>query len=140
LDIELVSFITKGDRRGSLIALEDGINVPFDIKRCYYIYGTQKGVRRGFHAHKKLQQMVICVAGSCRFFLDDGQTTEEVLLDNPNKGLLLKGLIWREMYDFSDDCVLVVLADQIFDESDYIRNYHDFQQLVLEKTKSNNEE
>ena len=139
MDIELISFITKGDHRGSLIALEDGINVPFDIKRCYYIYSTQQGVRRGFHAHKQLQQMVICVAGSCRFFLDDGQTTKELLLDTPDKGLLLKGLIWREMYDFSDDCVLVVLADQIYDESDYIRNYHDFQKLAQEQMKPNNE-
>lgn len=139
MDIKLIDFDVKGDRRGSLIALEDGANIPFDIKRCYYIYNTQKGVRRGFHAHKNLQQLAVCVSGSCRFFLDDGESTKDILLDSPEKGLVLKGLIWREMYDFSDDCVLVVLADQLYDESDYIRNYHDFQKLAQEKTKTDNE-
>ena len=139
MDIELIEFDVKGDKRGSLIALEDGVNTPFDIKRCYYIYNTKEGVRRGFHAHRDLQQLAVCVSGSCRFFLDDGETTRDITLDSPEKGLLLKGLIWREMYDFTDDCVLMVLADQLYDESDYVRNYHDFQQLAQQKTTSLNE-
>lgn len=133
MDASLISLSIKGDDRGSLIAIEHGINVPFDIKRCYYIYGTHKGVRRGFHAHRNLKQMAICISGSCRFFLDDSVSTQEIILDSPDKGLLLGGLIWREMYDFSENCVLVVLADQLYDESDYIRNYHDFQVLAHKK-------
>lgn len=121
-----------GDDRGSLIALESGHNIPFDIKRCYYIFGTQTGVRRGFHAHKTLNQLLICTSGSCRIYLDDGKATQEVLLDSPSKGLHISGLIWREMHDFSDDCVLMVLADQYYDEDDYLRNYHDFLSLAQE--------
>ena len=119
-----------GDDRGSLIALEEHHNAPFDIKRVYYIFGTKEGVRRGFHAHKDLKQIAICVSGSCMFHLDDGKEKQEVLLDTPNKGLLIEGLIWREMYDFSPDCVLVVLASEHYDESDYVREYDMFMDLV----------
>ena len=140
MDVSLVDLEVKGDKRGSLIALEDGINTPFEIKRCYYIYNTQKDVRRGFHAHKKLQQLAVCVSGSCSFYLDDGTSTKDIILDSPEKGLLLKGLIWREMYNFSDDCVLMVLADELYDESDYVRNYHDFQIMIQENMESNNAE
>jgi dTDP-4-dehydrorhamnose 3,5-epimerase-like enzyme len=121
-----------GDDRGSLVSLESGHNVPFDIKRCYYIFGTTPGVRRGFHAHKELKQLLICTSGSCKVFLDDGHTTKDVVLDSPLKSLLVTGLIWREMYDFSDDCVLMVLADQYYDEADYIRNYKEFLTLSRE--------
>jgi len=138
LDISLIDLEVKGDKRGSLIALEDGINTPFEIKRCYYIYNTKKNVRRGFHAHKNLQQLAVCVSGSCSFYLDDGESTRDITLDSPEKGLLLKGIIWREMYNFSENCILVVLADKLYDESDYIRNYHSFQTIIQEQTKSNN--
>lgn len=119
-----------GDDRGSLIAIESGHNVPFDIKRCYYIFSTTPGVRRGFHAHKTLNQVLICTSGSCKIFLDDGKDTKDVLLDSPTKGLHISGLIWREMYEFSDDCVLMVLADQYYDEGDYVRNYQEFLKMV----------
>jgi len=123
---KLVDFETLGDERGSLIAIEEGYNAPFDIKRVYYIFDTQEGVERGFHAHINLKQICIVVKGSCTFIIDNGKTREEITLNNPNQGLSIEGLIWREMKDFSKDCVLVVLASEHYDESDYIRDYDDF--------------
>ncbi len=115
-----------GDERGSLVALEAGKSVPFEIKRVYYLFATKDGVSRGFHAHKKLQQMAVCVAGKCRMVLDDGHTREEAWLDSPTKGLLVNDLVWHEMHDFSSDCVMLVLASEHYDESDYLRNYAEF--------------
>lgn len=126
MNIKLIPLQAHGDDRGSLIALEEEHNIPFQIKRVYYMFNTKEGVRRGFHAHKKLKQVAIAVRGSCRFVLDDGKERVEILLDNPAQGLLIDSCIWREMYDFSDDCVLMVLADCLYDESDYIRDYDKF--------------
>lgn len=126
MEIKLIQLQKHGDERGSLIALEETTNIPFQIKRVYYIFQTKENVRRGFHAHKKLKQVAIAVKGSCRFLLDDGNERVEVLLDNPAQGLLIESVIWREMYDFSDDCVLMVLADDFYNESDYIRDYEIF--------------
>jgi dTDP-4-dehydrorhamnose 3,5-epimerase-like enzyme len=123
---KLIDFKILGDQRGSLIAIEQGYNTPFEIKRVYYIFDTIKGVERGFHAHIDLKQIAIVVKGSCTFILDNGKTREEIKLEIPNKGLLIEGLIWREMKDFSSDCVLVVLASEHYDENDYIRDYKFF--------------
>jgi len=127
---ELLTFKILGDDRGSLIAIEEGYNAPFDIKRVYYIFDTKKGVERGFHAHIHLKQICIAVKGSCTFVIDNGKIRKEIKLTNPNQGLLLEGLIWREMKDFSEDCVLVVLASEYYDESDYIRNYDKFLEVI----------
>ena len=127
---QVVAFKTLGDERGSLIAIENGYNTPFDIKRVYYIFDTQLGVQRGFHAHIALKQIAIAVCGQCTFVLDNGVTRTEVTLDNPNQGLMIEGLIWREMKNFSEDCVLLVLASEHYDESDYIRNYDVFLEKV----------
>ncbi len=126
---EIYNFLIKGDERGSLIAIEQGYNTPFEIKRVYYIFDTKDGVERGFHAHINLRQMCIVVKGSCTFVLDDGHKREEIKLDNPNQGLFIEGLIWREMKDFSPDCVLLVLASEHYDESDYIRDYDKFLEI-----------
>ncbi len=123
---KVVDFKTLGDDRGSLIAIEEGYNAPFDIKRVYYIFDTKPGIERGFHAHKNLKQICIAVKGSCTFVVDDGIKKEEAILNSPNKGLYIENLIWREMKDFSEDCVLVVLASEHYDESDYIRDYDKF--------------
>lgn len=128
--IQLVNFPPLGDDRGSLVALEAHKTVPFDIKRVYFIFGTQAGVSRGFHAHRALQQAAVCVTGKCRIVLDDGQRREDVWLDSPTKGLLIGDLVWREMHDFSPDCVLLVLASEHYDETDYIRSYDDFKQAL----------
>jgi len=124
--IQLIDFQMLGDDRGSLVALEEGKEIPFTVKRVYYIFDTKKGVSRGFHAHKALKQVAVCVKGSCRFVLGDGKNKEEVVLDSPQVGLLVEHMMWREMYDFSEDCVLMVLASEHYDEADYIRNYDEF--------------
>ncbi|WP_434610358.1 WxcM-like domain-containing protein [Pseudomonas sp. D2-30] len=128
--IKWIDFQILGDDRGSLVSIEQGKFVPFDIKRVYYIYHTAKGVSRGYHAHKQLQQVAICIAGRCRMILDDGASREEVWLDCPTKGILIEGNIWREMHDFSEQCVLLVLASEPYDESDYIRDYTYFLERV----------
>jgi dTDP-4-dehydrorhamnose 3,5-epimerase-like enzyme len=128
--IKTIDFPPLGDERGSLVALEAHKTVPFDVKRVYYIFGTKPGVSRGFHAHRALQQVSVCVTGKCRMVLDDGQRREEVWLDSPTKGLLIGDLVWREMHDFSPDCVLLVLASEFYDETDYIRSYDEFKRVV----------
>lgn len=128
--IKLVDFRVLGDERGSLIALESNNQIPFDIQRVYYLYGTKPGVARGFHAHKKLKQLAVCIKGACRFVMDDGTNKQEVVLSTPDKGLFIDAMQWHEMYDFSEDCVLMVLADQLYDESDYIRDYIKFIEAV----------
>lgn len=119
-----------GDSRGRLISLEQHKNIPFDVQRVYYIFDTKKGVSRGFHSHKHLEQVVVCVKGSCRFILDNGEIKEELLLSSPQQGLYIGYNLWREMHDFSDDCVLLVLASDYYNEGDYIRDYDDFLVLV----------
>jgi dTDP-4-dehydrorhamnose 3,5-epimerase-like enzyme len=126
MNVNLIQLQKHGDERGSLVALEEEKNIPFPIKRVYYSFGTKEGVRRGFHAHKKLKQVAIVMIGSCRFHLDDGKEKIELLLDNPAQGLIIDPMIWHEMYDFSEDCVLMVLADDYYDELDYIRDYEEF--------------
>lgn len=114
-----------------MVALEGEKTVPFEIKRVYYIFGTAPGVSRGNHAHRALQQVAVCVTGKCRMVLDDGTQREEVWLDSPTKGLLIGDLVWREMHDFSPDCVLLVLASEHYNETDYIRTYEDFKQAIF---------
>ena len=130
IKVKLIPLQTHGDDRGSLVALEEGYNIPFQIKRVYYIFNTKKGVMRGFHAHKNLKQVAIAVRGSCKFKLDNGTDSVEVLLNDPAQGLLIESFIWREMYDFSEDCVLMVLADSHYDENDYVRDYNAFVDMV----------
>lgn len=119
-----------GDERGSLVVLEALKSIPFNIKRVYYMYNLKEDLPRGFHAHKELQQIMVCIQGSCQVKLDDGKTKTEVVLENPNQGLLIDKMIWHEMYDFSENCKLMVLASDYYDESDYIRNYEDFMKVV----------
>lgn len=124
------AFQRHGDDRGMLVALEEGKEIPFDVKRVYYMYDTVEGVRRGFHAHKCLEQILICVHGSCKILLDNGKEKEIVSLDTPYEGLYISNDMWREMYDFSPDAVLMVLASELYDEADYIRDYDEFLKYV----------
>jgi dTDP-4-dehydrorhamnose 3,5-epimerase-like enzyme len=128
--IKTIEFIVLGDQRGSLISLEENRNIPFEIKRVYYILESNRDTSRGFHAHKNLQQVAVCVAGSCRFILDDGKSRESITLNSPAMGLYINNNKWREMYDFSSDCVLMVLASEYYDEADYIRDYDEFLEVV----------
>lgn len=125
-------FGIHSDGRGDLVAIENPKDIPFEIKRIYYIYGTGADITRGKHAHKNLKQILICVHGECKILLDNGKEKETILLNKPNEGLYIENNIWREMYDFSSDAVLLVVASNIYDENDYIRDYEDFIKFVNE--------
>ncbi|MTI12233.1 WxcM-like domain-containing protein [Sansalvadorimonas verongulae] len=130
MEPKYIHFKEFADGRGGLVALEQNQNIPFEIKRVYYIYGTPENTRRGFHAHKDLEQVAICVKGACSFLLDDGREKIECRLDSPATGLLIDRMLWHEMYDFTDDCVLMVLASGLYDEADYIRGYGQFLKAI----------
>ena len=119
------AFQQHGDDRGMLVALEEYKDIPFEIKRVYYMYDTKKDVHRGFHAHKSLEQILICIHGSCKVLLDNGTEKKIVSLEKPYEGLYIANNMWREMYDFSEDAVLMVLASE-----DYIRDYNEFLRMV----------
>ncbi|PML92250.1 sugar 3,4-ketoisomerase [Vibrio breoganii] len=131
--VRTIEFDRIGDQRGSLISLEQNKDIPFDIARVYYIYDTKIDVIRGLHAHKDLQQVAVCVRGSCKFTLDNGFKKESIRLNKENLGLYIGSNIWREMSEFTDDCVLLVLASKVYDESDYIRDYNDFLENLNEE-------
>ena len=126
----LQEFKVLGDHRGQLVALEANRQIPFDVKRVFYIYGTQEGVPRGNHSHYKTKQFLVAVNGSCKVTLDNGKIKETFDLNKPNLGLFQDALIWGSMHDFSNDCVLMVLADEYYDASDYITNYDNFLEVV----------
>ncbi|WP_434989955.1 sugar 3,4-ketoisomerase [Xanthomonas melonis] len=126
--IERIQLHTHGDDRGLLISLEQARNVPFDIRRVYYLFGTRPGVHRGQHAHRQLTQLAVALHGSVTILVDEGKGDgpTEVVLDDPSQGLLLGRLVWRDLYRFTPDCVLMVLADQLYDPTDYILDYDEF--------------
>ena len=133
MSYELCQFTARGDSQGWLIALEEGRQVPFTVKRVYFIYGTNSGVTRGKHAHKKLRQLAICIHGSCRFLMDDGVSKQQIVLDQKTQGLIIEPMVWHEMDDFSHDCVLLVLASDLYEESDYIRSRSAFDSAASKK-------
>lgn len=112
------------DERGSLSFVELGGLLDFEIKRAYWLYDTKK--ERGAHAHKKLKQFIFCSSGSLEFILDNGINRETVKLDMPNKGLIIQGPLWREVGNFKNNPCVVILASDIYNESDYIRSYQEF--------------
>jgi dTDP-4-dehydrorhamnose 3,5-epimerase-like enzyme len=122
----ILPFIDRSDARGGLKVIEEGESLPFAVKRAYWIYATEPKVARGFHAHRKLRQLCFCVSGSVTIRLFDGRREESVLLTPETGGLLLPPMLWHEMHEFSADCVLTVLADAEYDESDYIRDRDQF--------------
>ena len=124
------TFQPHGDDRGQLIALEEFNDIPFRIKRVYYMYDTVANVTRGKHAHKNLQQILVCIHGSCKVRLDNGKEKKVVVLEKPYEGLYVANNMWREMYDFSPDAVLMVLASEVYKEEDYIRNYDEFLEMI----------
>lgn len=123
---DLLNFKVRGDHAGKLVALEKGAEFPFEIKRVYYIWDTDSNVIRGKHAHRKLEQVIVCTSGSCDFILDDGKERTTVHLNSPAQGLHIKSNIWREFTNFSSDCVVMVLASEHYSEADYIRDYQQF--------------
>ena len=116
---------------GLLVPIEAGTDIPFDVKRIYYIYGVDTQTRRGFHSHQKLEQVMICIHGSVKISLKTPVDGEEVfLLDSADEGLYVGPMVWREMFDFSPDAVLLVLASDHYAESDYFRDYATYQQAA----------
>ncbi|EGR0049864.1 WxcM-like domain-containing protein [Vibrio vulnificus] len=124
--IRWIDFPVIGDERGSLVALEANKLIPFDIKRVYYLFGMQSDLPRGFHAHRELVQVAVCLKGNCDILMDNAQEKEIVKLNSPNQGLVIDVMQWHEMNNFSNDCVLLILASDYYDESDYIRSYDEF--------------
>lgn len=128
----LLKFKNIINNYGSLVPVEQNIDIPFNLKRIYYIFNVDEGITRGYHAHRKLQQVLICVKGSVKIRLKLPDNEESIELNDPSIGLFIGTMVWGEMYDFSEDAVLLVLASGDYDESDYIRNY-DF---YLEESKN----
>ena len=132
---EIINLQALGDSRGGLVVAEAQRHIPFEIKRVYWIHGTQSGVERGFHAHKALHQVAVAVSGSCDMILDDGKMQETVRLDSPEKGVFIGPGVWRVMKNFTSDCVLLVFADAYYDENDYIRDYEEFKTFITTEMK-----
>ncbi|MCX2717884.1 FdtA/QdtA family cupin domain-containing protein [Helicobacter sp. MIT 21-1697] len=126
MNYKLLELQTIGDERGKLVSLESNKNLPFDIKRVYYIYDTSPEQIRGNHAHTELEQLVIAIDGACEFVLDDGKNKESVWLNRPDFGLYIGKNMWREMRNFSYGCKLMILASDYYDEREYIRDYTTF--------------
>lgn len=128
--IKLTSF--KDGRDGVLSIAENGKEVPFSVQRVYYIYGLNDGSAiRGKHAHKHNQQVIFCINGSFTLEVDDGTSQQEIVLDSPDKGVYMDTGLWHTMKDFSENCILLILASDLYDEGDYIRDYEEFKKYIL---------
>lgn len=130
---KVLEFKEYGDERGNLVVAEgSGFDVPFDIRRVFYMYGSDPDIKRGNHANRYTKFVLINVAGSSKVLVDDGRKKEIISLDKPRMGLYLGPMVWKEMYDFSPDSVLLVLASEHYIESEYIRDYDQFLKEVSE--------
>ncbi|EIK8369450.1 WxcM-like domain-containing protein [Campylobacter coli] len=130
MNYKILNFNAKSDNRGSLIALENLKEIPFEVKRIYYIYDTKPDFPRGAHAHKELEQVLIMMDGSCELVLNDGKDIKNIILNRPDVGLFIGKNIWREMKNFSYGAKLLVLASDFYNEKEYIRNYDEFLRIV----------
>ncbi len=128
--IKTFKFKKIADDRGALTPIEELRDVPFTIKRVYYMYDTEVDFIRGRHAHKTLEQVLICVHGNCKVLLDNGKNKEIIELDRKDVGLYIGPNMWREMFNFTKDCTLMVLASDYYKESDYIRKYDEFLRYI----------
>ena len=133
MDNPIVDLKDLGDIRGLLVAIEGAKTIPFEIKRTYFLVNMRHDLARGFHAHQKLQQFAVCLKGSCRFIMDDGIHKNDYIMSDPTKGIFIDANIWHEMHDFSEDCVLLVIASDHYDENDYVRDYDQFIATVIER-------
>lgn len=118
--------IPKIQDEGFLCFAEESRHIPFPIKRFYYIFDVDNGAVRGRHAHKQTNQILFCLKGSIKIILDNGQEKEEIFLDKPNEGIFLDKMMWHDMVDFKKNTLLLVVADDLYKEDDYIRNYDNF--------------
>lgn len=129
----MLDFPQKGDERGQLVIAEGGIDIPFEIKRVFYIYGSDADVIRGQHANRRTEFVLINVAGTSKVKVKDGEGNEAIYcLNRPHTGIYLPTMVWKDMYDFSYDSVLLVLASEHYDPEEYIRDYDEFVKIVRE--------
>ena len=136
-NVDYIYFNCYTDKYGNLVPIEGNENIPFEIERIYYIYDVEKNVRRGFHAHNDLEQVLICIHGNVKILVESPIESKQILLDNPTMGLYIGPMIWREMFDFSDDAVLLVLASKHYDVNDYIRDHELYLKIAKEYFKIN---
>ncbi|MBP3459446.1 MAG: FdtA/QdtA family cupin domain-containing protein [Lachnospiraceae bacterium] len=133
----IINFNEFGDERGNLVVAEgSGMDVPFDIKRVFYMYGSDPDIVRGQHANRKTEFVLINVSGTSKVKVDNGMETEIIELNKPRMGLYIDTMVWKDMYDFSADSVLLVLASEHYDGAEYIRDYDAF----LKEVKGNRED
>jgi hypothetical protein len=127
---KVYDLVDTGDDRGGLIPFEKGMNVPFEVRRAFYIFNTRPGTARGSHANRNSQFLFVVISGSCKVKIDNGVEQSVAELNRPNQALWLDKMVWKEMYDFSYNAILLVLSNEKYDESEYIRDYDDYQ-LIL---------
>ncbi len=124
---KILEFDDYGDERGNLVVAEcSGVDVPFQVERVFYMYGSDDQVIRGQHANRRTEFVLINVGGTSKVRIDNGFQSEIVELNRPRMGLYIPTMVWKEMYDFSEDSILLVLASEHYDKEEYIRNYDDF--------------
>lgn len=123
---KILSFPQLGDERGHLVVVEGLKDIPFEIKRMFYIYGTKTDVVRGQHANKKSEFVLINLSGNCKIKVDDGENKEVIILDKPHEGIYLEKMVWKDMFDFSEDSILLVLSNHSYDSEEYVRDYENF--------------
>lgn len=127
MNYKLIDLKVNGDERGHLVSFQGGVNCPFEIKRAFYIFDTKSTMARGCHANRNSEFLLILINGSCKVKIDDGNgNVEHVLINNPHQALYLDKMLWKEMYEFSYNAVLLVLTNTYYDETEYIRDYNDF--------------
>lgn len=128
---KIIEFTDLGDERGNLVVIEgDGMDIPFEIKRVFYIYGSDSEVIRGQHANRETEFLLVNVSGTSKVKIDNGTESEVILLNRPRMGLYLSSMVWKDMYDFSEDSVLLVLASEHYDAEEYIRDYEQYLKVV----------
>lgn len=129
--VQFLDFVQHGDERGHLVIVEGNKDIPFDIKRIFYIYGSDHDVVRGQHANRTSEFVLINVAGSSKVKVKDGKGSEMIFsLNRPHTGIYLPNMVWKDMYDFSSDSVLLVLSSEHYDPNEYIRSYDEFERIV----------
>lgn len=129
--VQTLEFPERGDERGNLVIVEGNQDIPFEIKRIFYIYGSDPDIVRGQHANRNTEFVLVNVSGTSKVKVKDGKGNEKIYsLDRPRTGIYLPKMIWKDMYEFSADSVLLVIASEHYDETEYIRNYDDFVKLV----------
>ncbi len=126
MNYKLIETKVFGDEKGHLISFQKNSNCPFDIKRTFYIFDTVPNIVRGQHANRNSEFLLIAISGSCKIKVDDGKNQEVIELKTPHHALYLPKMMWKEMYDFSYNAILLVLTNTLYDEKEYIRDYKEF--------------